>query len=62
MDLNIQLKDTISEISKSNLKFLASPIIKELVSYHLPVETAELSSGTAQRAKMWPFSIKCVTE
>ena len=41
-------QDTISEISKSILKVLASPMVKQLMSYHLPIELPELSSGNAQ--------------
>lgn len=41
-------QDTISEIHKSIFKFLASPMVKQLTSYHLPIELAELSPGTAQ--------------
>jgi hypothetical protein len=42
------IQDTISEISKSILKFLANPMVIQLKSYHLPIDLAELSSGTAQ--------------
>jgi hypothetical protein len=41
-------QDTISEISKSILKFRASSMVRQLVSDHLPIETAELPSGTVQ--------------
>jgi len=37
-----------SEISMSILKFLANPMVRQLKSYHLPIDIAELSPGTAQ--------------